>query len=59
MYKNSNPSVHLPDLPEPEERAAPALNINGDTKHFTDYFSFPPITLIDDLEIWDDEEDSV
>ena len=27
------------------------------TKTFTDYYSFPPITLIDDLEVWDEEDD--
>ena len=40
------------------EQGTPTLDINSDTKHFTDYYSFPPITLIDDLEVWDDDDES-
>ena len=42
--------------PPEDENNCPTLDIN-DTKTFTDYYSFPPITLIDDLEVWDEEED--
>ena len=49
FLRNSEPS---------SERATPTLDINSDTKHFTDYYSFPPITLIDDLEVWDDDDES-
>jgi hypothetical protein len=67
-YKDSNKSMTTA-LPSeagvatptyPEDNAAgptPTLNINSDTKNFTDYYSFPPITLIDDLEVWDDDDE--
>ena len=42
--------------PPEDENNCPTLDIN-DTKTFTDYYSFPPITLIDDLEVWDEEDD--
>jgi len=42
--------------PPEDENNCPTLDIN-DTKTFTDYYSFPPITLIDDLEVWDEEEE--
>ena len=42
--------------PPEDENNCPTLDIN-DTKTFTDYYSFPPITLIDDLEVWDEEDE--
>ena len=42
--------------PPEDETNCPTLDIN-DTKTFTDYYSFPPITLIDDLEVWDEEDE--
>ena len=42
--------------PPEDNNNCPTLDIN-DTKTFTDYYSFPPITLIDDLEVWDEEEE--
>ena len=42
--------------PPGDESNCPTLDIN-DTKTFTDYYSFPPITLIDDLEVWDEEDE--
>ena len=49
------PSPPCTKPPEDEDNC-PTLDIN-DTKTFTDYYSFPPITLIDDLEVWDEEEE--
>ena len=66
-YKDSNQSITIKETPSEtpvaspllhrkQELATPTLDIN-DTKTFTDYYSFPPITLIDDLEVWDDDDE--
>jgi len=53
-----SPQPPSPPCTKPPENAnnCPTLDIN-DTKTFTDYYSFPPITLIDDLEVWDEEDE--